>query len=123
MAKYKFLNLNPLGEREQDCVCRAISLALEEDYYTIENKLNLIGDLFECEELCVCCYKHLLDYVYGLDRIEEFRGFVIEDFLDYKPSGTFLIRIEGHLTCAIDGEIYDIWDCSKETIDLIWIVC
>ena len=36
MARYKFLNLNPLGELEEDCVCRAISLALNEDYYVIQ---------------------------------------------------------------------------------------
>ena len=123
MAKYKFLNLNPLGEIEQDCVCRAISLALQQDYYIVEHKLHLIGDLFDCDGLCVCCYKHLLDYVYELDRIEEYQGYTIETFANYHSCGTFLIRIDGHLTCLIDGEIYDIWDCTKEAIDLVWKVC
>lgn len=123
MAKYKFLNLNPLGKREQDCVCRAISLALNEDYYTIESKLNLIGNLFDCEELCVCCYKHLLDYVYGLDRIEEYRGHTIEEFANHNPYGVFLVRVSGHLTCVIDNKIVDTWDCRNEIVDLIWKVC
>ena len=45
MARYKFLNINPLGKKEQDCVCRAISLALNENYYTIKRKLELVGEL------------------------------------------------------------------------------
>ena len=122
MAKYKFLNLNPINEREQDCVCRAISLALQEDYYLIERKLELVGELFECEMLCCCCYKHLLDYVYGLERIEEVQGMTIEQFATYFPKGTYIIRVNGHCTSVIDGICYDIWDCTNEFIDIVWEV-
>lgn len=120
--KYKFLNLQPLGRKEEDCVCRAISLGLNEDYYAIQHKLDLIGDLFECEELCVCCYKHLLDSVYNLNRYESFQGMTIEKFLNLNPVGIFIIRVNGHLTCAIDGTLYDIWDCRNEIIDIVWKV-
>ena len=107
MARYEFLNINPLGEIEEDCVCRAISLALQEDYYVIQNKLNLVGNLFDCSSLCVCCYKFLLDNVYNLDRIEEYQNYTIEEFAKSNPFGTFIIRIEGHLTCLIDNTCYD----------------
>lgn len=123
MARYKFLNVNPLGEIEEDCVCRAISLALNEDYYLIQHKLNLVAELFECEKLCMCCYKFLLDEVYGLERIEEFQGMTIECFANLHPVGIYLIRIEGHLTCLCDNVIYDIWDCKDKKIDVIWKVC
>ena len=120
MARYKFLNINPLGKREEDCVCRAISLALEEDYYIIQEKLQLIGELFECEFLCECCYKHLLDSVYDLQRNEEFKGLTIKEFSELHQSGTYIIRIEGHLTCLINGIIYDIWDCTDKIVDIVW---
>nr|DAL91365.1 MAG TPA: hypothetical protein [Caudoviricetes sp.] len=120
--KYKFLNLQPLGRKEEDCVCRAISLGLDEDYYTIQHKLELIGDLFDCEELCVCCYKHLLDNVYELERYESYQGMTIEEFLNLNPKGTFIIRVQGHLTCGIDGVLYDIWDCRNEIVDIVWKV-
>lgn len=122
MSKYKFLNLNPLGDLEEDCVCRAISLALNEDYCTIKNKLCLVGDLFECEQLCVCCYKFLLDEVYGLERLEEYSGLTISEFSERFPEGVFLIRIDNHLTCMVDGTIFDIWDCTSKEIRLIWKV-
>ena len=29
-----------------------------------------------------------------------------------------IIRVDGHLTCSIFGEVLDIWDCSER----LWIV-
>lgn len=122
MAHYKFLNLNPLNKNEKDCVCRAISLGLQKNYYEVLEELELIGKLFKCEKLCVCCYKFLLDNVYGLERIEEAKGMKIKDFIQKNKKGTYLIRIEGHLTCIINGICYDTWDCTNEKIDIIWVV-
>ena len=122
MARYQFLNVNPLGEIEEDCVCRAISLALDEDYYKIQEKLYLVAKLFECESLCVCCYKYLLDNVYDLKRIEEVKGMTVEEFANHFPIGVFIVRVEGHLTCVIDNNIMDIWNCKDEIVDLVWKV-
>lgn len=120
MARYKFYNINPLGAIEEDCVIRAISLALKEDYDLIYHKLELIGELYECEFLCKSCYGCLLDDVYELDRIESFNGLTINEFLNICDNSTYLVRVQGHLTCIIDKCIYDLWDCSNEIIDTIW---
>lgn len=117
---YKFLNVNPLGKFEEDCVCRAIKSALNKDYYYIQNQLELIAQLFDCEKLCVCCYKFLLDNVYGLKRIEEYNGKPIKYFLNTNPHGTYIIRVDGHLTHCVDGVVYDLFDCTDDIIDIIW---
>lgn len=122
MARYKFLNVNPINAIEEDCVCRAISLSLNEDYYIIQEKLYLISKLFECDMLCVCCYKFLLDEYYGLERIEEFQGITINEFAKLNPKGIYLIRVSGHLTSIIDGICYDTWNCLDEIVDLVWKV-
>lgn len=119
---YQFKNVNPLGAKELDCVTRAITGALDLNYYEVKNKLELVGALFECEKLCVCCYKFLLDNVYNLERIEEYQGLTIKEFMKYNPYGTFIIRVDGHLTHCKDGVIYDIFDCGNEIVDLVWIV-
>ena len=119
---WKFLNLQPLGKLEEDCVTRAISLATGQDYKTIQEQLLLISELFECEKLCVCCYKHLLDYVYNFERIEAVQGMTIEEFLEQFDTGIFIIRVDGHLTCAIDGNIIDTWDCTNKIVDIVWFV-
>lgn len=120
--KYKFLNLNPLGEIEEDCVTRAISLGINEEYWKVREKLELIAKLFECEELCVCCYHHLLDDVYKLHKISNCDGMTIEEFAWYHPIGTYILRVDGHLTCLIDNVLYDTWDCRKEIVDIAWKV-
>lgn len=119
---YKFTNVNPLGKLEEDCVCRAISNALQIDYYEIEEKLNLVGALFNCEKLCVCCYTFLLDYVFNLRRDESYAGMTIEEFINYNRKGTFIIRVEGHLTMCRNGFLEDIWDCRRKIVDLVWEV-
>lgn len=76
----------------------------------------------ECDKLCVCCYKFLLDEVYSLERIEEYAGLTIEEFSRHKPKGTYLIRVDNHLTTMIDSVVYDIWDCRGEIVRIVWKV-
>jgi hypothetical protein len=33
-----------------------------------------------------------------------------------------IIRVEGHLTCSIMGDVIDIWDCSDELVDCYWLI-
>ena len=121
MVDYKFYNANPLGKIEQDCVCRAISRATKLPYRLIEKKLKLIAELFECDKLCLCCYSHLLQNVFGLVQKNANKRLVKELAKDFK-NNIILIRIQGHLTMAEYGVIYDIWDCTGEIADVFWIV-
>lgn len=120
--KFKYLNTNPLGVEEEDCVCRAIMLALNISYREAYYKLQLVAKLFECDQLCVCCYQHLLDDVYDLKRIPNVSGMTVEEFVNYYNKGIYIIRVNGHLTCVIDGINYDLWDTSKQVIDIVWEV-
>ena len=43
---------------------------------------------------------------------------VIED----NPIGTYLITMNGHITVAIDGIIYDTFDCRNRIVRDVWIV-
>lgn len=119
---FKYLNTNPLGIEEEDCVCRAIMLGLNIPYKEVSYKLNLIAELFDCDKLCVCCYQHLLDEVYNLSRVPNVKGMTVEEFVYYFNKGTYIIRLDGHLTCVIDGINYDLWDTSKQVIDIVWEV-
>lgn len=121
MADYKFYNANPLGRIEEDCVTRAISRATKLPYYLISEKLNLISRLFECEELCVCCYHHLLENVFGFKQ-RVANGMTVGELASKFKDDILLIRIQGHLTMAEYGVVYDIWDCRDEVADVFWIV-
>lgn len=121
MVDYKFYNANPLNKIESDCVCRAISRATGIPYKEVENKLHLIGELFECDELCVCCYHHLLEKVFGLTP-KNANGRSVREIVEDYPDNIIIIRLEGHLTMADNGIVYDLWDCRDEIADVFWIV-
>ena len=117
---YKYLNVEPRGEKLQDCVIRAMNLALDIPYYEIVVMLYENGDFHKCDELCVCCYEKLLEehlnltHYYG-DGRPVYQ--VAEDFAD----NILLIRIDGHLTCSLYGVIYDIWNCENEKCTDFWV--
>lgn len=121
MSDFVYYNLNPYGVEEEDCVCRAISLATNLDYEIIAEKLALTGELLDCDKLCVCCYKFLLEDVFKAKRVS-CDNMSVGEFANFYHCGTFLVRINGHLTCVIDSCIYDIWDCRSEFVTDAWEV-
>jgi hypothetical protein len=116
---FKYYNANPNGEEIGDCVIRAISLALDIDYYKVIDLLYKNSNFFNCVMLVRDCYGMFLNKYYP--RIKSNNKTVEEVANDFK-NNILIIRIEGHLTCSIYGTIYDIWDTSNEEVDLFWVV-
>lgn len=122
MAKFVYYNNNPRLIKTEDCVTRAISLASGLPYKEIQDKLYYTAKLLNCDKLCVCCYRHLLDDVFKYQRMD-CDGLFVREFADKHPKGIYLLRIDGHITCCIDNTIYDLWDCRDEFITDAWKVC
>lgn len=121
MAKLIYYNRNPDGNKESDCVTRAISLASGLPYSSVRKKLYHMSELLNCEKLCVCCYRHLLDDIFKYPRVE-CEGYTVEEFADMHPQGSYLVRMSGHITTIIDGNIWDIFNCGKELCTDAWLV-
>lgn len=119
MADYVYFNVNPNQERISDCVIRAISFASGLPYSTIRKKLWLTAKLYGCERLCKFCYSNFITYVLKYKEVN-CDNLTIEEFADKHPYGTYLIRIDGHLTTIKDGVLYDIFDCRNEFCDMVW---
>lgn len=117
---FKLYNRNPHNEKLSDCVCRAISLATGASYYDVMELLRLNSDGHECEELCVDCYGKMIDEI-GYKR-ESGCNRTVKEIAEEHNMKTLILRIEGHLTCCINGSCYDLWDCTGETVDVYWIV-
>jgi hypothetical protein len=122
MAQFKYYNDNPYRIEEEDCVCRALSKALKLQYSTAENLLNMSAEHNNCDTLCVCCYNHLLEDVFNLPVRHPLNWERVGDIADLYPNNTVIIRIEGHLTMAENGVVYDLWDCRQRLVDKYWIV-
>jgi hypothetical protein len=44
----------------------------------------------------------------------------VEEFADNNPYGTYLVRMNGHISTVIDNCIYDIFDCRKAILTNAW---
>ena len=60
--------------------------------------------------------------MYNLDRIEECQGMTVNEFANFFPQGVYIIRVDGHCTCVIDNQLFDIWNCGNEIVDIAWKV-
>ena len=109
MAKMVYLNMNPDNRKISDCVTRAISLACDLEYSKVRKMLYHTAKLLGCMKLCVMCYKFLIEDVLKGKRVN-CDGMYPNDFADTHPFGKYLLRMNGHICCCIDGKIYDIFD-------------
>lgn len=44
----------------------------------------------------------------------------VNDFADIHPQGTYLLRMNGHITTLIDYTVFDIFDCREYFITNAW---
>lgn len=120
LLMYKYYNLNPQDRALPDCVCRAISLATRTDYNCVLDMLFDNGVCYSCDELTIDCYGKMLN---GLGyKAVEVKDKKVSDICSEFPDNIVLIRIEGHLTCSVNGTCYDIWDCTDREVDKYWLI-
>lgn len=119
MANFVYYNRNDDKVSRNDCVTRAISLASGLPYSTIRRKLRYTARLLGCVRLCVSCYEFLIREVLGGTPVN-CEGMTINDFALLHPYGTYLLRMDGHITTLIDFTVYDIFDCRHHRITNAW---
>lgn len=128
MEIFKFNNPHPKGKIVGDCVKRAITLTTGKDYMEVQRELNKTKKLTGCEvynqnrnykyylEKTLGCKKLSFPAVKGQGRIN---GAIFA--IDH-PTGRYVLRMAGHLSCCIDGQINDTWDCSDKCVYTAWKV-
>lgn len=118
-----YKNKNPLGRQVNDCVIRAISLAEGRSWDDVYSELSkkaqeegtLIDDVNFVEFYLNDRYKKMCYKKKGL-KIS------LNDFARQFNRGVYLVTMQGHITCVINGIIYDIWDCGLKEIWCAWKV-
>lgn len=119
MVNFRYLNVNPDKTKRNDCVTRAISLASGLPYKVVRKKLFHTARLLNCCKLCNTCYSHLIEKVLcGVPKNCD--GMSVKDFAELHPQGTYLLRMDGHITTLIDYCVYDIFDCRRHLITNAW---
>lgn len=116
---YQFYNANKNGNFVNDCVVRAIAVAEDKTWSQVYDELSaiarekgiLLDDVNFVEPLLDSKYRRYCN-----------KNIKVKDFVKNNQNGTYLITMNGHITCAINGIVYDIWDCTNEFMKCSWQV-
>lgn len=118
---YKFCNPHPDGKRVRDCVKRAICLAEGRDYRDVKNELNRLKREIGAEKFnSNNNWKTYVDRK-GYNKIS-FPAVAGESrmnghkFAETHPTGSYILRMAGHLSSCVDGVILDTWDCRDKCV-------
>lgn len=117
---YRYYNANPLGRKVNDCTVRAIALATGESW---DSTYNYLSDYAQQEAV-------MMDNVVYIDKFldknfekiytnEKGYNMTVDDVSKCWYKGTYLITMKNHITCCIDGIIYDTFNPSDR---LVWEV-
>ena len=108
---YKYYNANPRGREVNDCTVRAISLATNRSWDTTYEELSKFA---QAQAIMLDEVNYIDEY---LERkftkicgCKEGKQITVGEFVKQNPYGTYLITMNGHITCLKDGIIYDTFD-------------
>lgn len=114
---FQYYNANPLGRRVNDCTVRAISLALNESWDETYEKLSQFARVRGLMPDDIMCIDEFLErHFVQLCGCKYTYQITVGDFIKQHPYGTYLITMNGHITCAKDGKIYDTFDPSDRFV-------
>ena len=116
---YRFYNANAHGNFVNDCTIRAISLAEGKSWDETYEELSKIAQNNGIILDDVRFIEPFLDSRYERQCYDEK---YVGEFVEEHPNGTYLITMNGHITCAINGVIYDTFDCRDRVMWCAWEV-
>lgn len=116
---YKYFNANHQGRYVNDCTIRAISLAEGKSWQQTYDELSYIAGKNGIILDDVNFIDLLLDSRYLRCRTKDN---YVGEFADNHPIGTYLITMDGHITCCVDGTIFDTFNCLNRRIKSVWRV-
>lgn len=119
--EFKIYNANPKGWiHEGDCVVRSLSKAMDCQWTEVYQELYRIG-LKKCRMLnSKPVYEQLLIekgwIKHKMPRHANNKRYTVEELINERSKGTLIISMANHLTTAIDGTLYDTWNCGRKSV-------
>ena len=120
---FELYNPNPHGRLVGDCVVRAVSKSLDQDWQTTYLDLSiqgyLMGDLLSSNAVWGAFLRNK-----GFDRdvvsAECPDCYTVNDFCTEHPQGTYVVGTGTHAICVVDGCYYDAWESGNEIVIYYW---
>lgn len=112
-----YYNPNPKGNLVGDCVVRAISLALDQDwnksYLGISTQGYELKDMPSSNETWAV-YLRRNGFKRYIIPNECPDCYTIEEFCRDNPDGVFVVATGTHVVTCINGDYYDTWDSGNK---------
>lgn len=116
---FKYLNRNPYGANIDDCVIRAISLALDIDYMQVFDDLCKIADELDSEvDRSDVFIKYLKSK--NWEYYEPKLDMTVKKLTDLSNDPA-LIVVNGHMTFVKDGNTYDTWNPNRYKVKYLFL--
>ena len=120
---YTEFNPNPLQNREDDCSVRAITKALDIPWNTAYIMLTSAGYsmgkmMHNNAVIGAVLRENGFNRAYPPNDCPD--CFTVSQFCELNQEGTFVVFSQGHVATVVDGELYDTWDSSDNTILYVW---
>lgn len=114
---WKQHNENPVNARVGDCVIRAISTALNQDWVKTYAELCVQGlmfcDLPSSNAVWASYLSHKGHKRYVIPN--DCNCYTVEDFCKDHPKGVYILGTGTHALTVIDGDYFDVWNSGQET--------
>lgn len=119
MSLYRPYNPNPDRNRVGDCTVRAICKATDKSWDSVYAGLSAYGFIYKDMPSANHVWgKYVRDQGFHRRIIEE--DCTVEEFCWNNPEGTYILVIDGHVVCVVDGFYYDSWDSGQEVPVFYW---
>lgn len=114
---YKYYNKNSKNKFVDDCTVRAISTVTnrtwDETYRELSDLARRKGMMFDSVDF-------IEDYLDDRYPRECHYARYVGEFVDEHPIGRYLITMNNHITCCINGTLYDTFDCRDRVMRCAW---
>jgi len=107
-------NAHPKSIKTTDCVVRAISTAMNKEYMECRRELNQLK-----RDWKFTSYKDT-EFLYKYFKVKGQPRIKGSDFTLLHPTGTYVLKMAGHVTVCKDGLILDTWDCTYRSVYTAW---
>lgn len=120
---YILYNPNPKGRNVGDCVVRAVSKAVDQDWESTYLELTIqgyiMGDLLSSNAVWGT-FLRSKGFCRDLISADCPDCYTVQDFCREHPQGTFVVGTGTHAIAVVDGCYYDAWDSGNETPIYFW---
>ena len=116
---WKPYNPNPTWKNVGDCTVRALSKALDKDWYEVYFGICVEGAVRgDMPSGNATWGAYLKDQ--GFRRHLPDEDVTVFQFADQHPVGVYVLALSGHVVCVKNGDVYDSWDSGNEVVIYYW---